>query len=176
MSLLSLLGLGRTDPAPAPGWMAAIKARLSRLPAARAELSAAFAGLLVRVAHADDDVSEAERATLHGLVKAHAGLTAEESAAVAEIVVHQATVLAGIDYASLTRVFNEIGSAEDKENLIDCLYAIATADQSVSVVEDEEIRRVSRALLLTHGQFIAIRTRYKDRLEVLRQLRPKQTS
>ena len=172
MSLLARLGLGRSDPSPSPDLLAAIKARLSRLPAERAELVAAFAGLLVRVADADDDISDAERRVLRELIAANAGLAPEESAAVAEIVVHQTSVLAGIDYALLSRTFNEIGSTADKERLIDCLYAIATADDSVSVIEDDEIHRVARALLVTHAQLIAIRTRYRDKLELLRALRP----
>lgn len=171
MSLLARLGFGRSSPPPAHGLMASIKDHLARLPEPRAELVAAFAGLLVRVAHADGDVSDAERRVLHDLVAAHAGLTPEESAAVAEIVVHQTTVLAGIDYAALTRTFNEMGNAADKEHLIDCLYAIATADDTVSVIEDDEIRQVSRAVLLTHAQLIAVRTRYREKLEVIRGLR-----
>jgi uncharacterized tellurite resistance protein B-like protein len=151
--------------------LAAIKDRLARLPAKRAELVAAFAGLLVRVANADDDISDAERRVLRELVAAHAGLTADESAAVADIVVHQTAELAGIDYALLSRTFNEIGSVADKENLIDCLYAIATADDTVSVIEDDEIHRVARALLVSHTQLIAIRTRYREKLEVLRGMR-----
>jgi len=171
MSLLSLLGLGRSDPPPARGLQASIKDCLARLPGGRAELVAAFAGLLVRVAHADGEISVTERDVLRDLVAARATLSADESTAVADIVVHEATVLAGIDYAALTRTFNELGTPEDKEHLIDCLYGIATADDTVSVVEDEEIRNVSRALLMTHAQFIAVRTRYKERLEVIQELR-----
>jgi uncharacterized tellurite resistance protein B-like protein len=171
MSLLHRLGLGRSDPPPPTSLMAKIKNELERLPAARAELVAAFAGLLVRVAHADNDISEAERAALQRLVTAHAGLTPAESTIVADIVIHQTRVLAGIDYASLTRIFNEHSTAADKEHLIDCLYAIATADEIVSVIEDEEIRQVSRALILSHPQFIAVRSRYKEKLEVIQAMR-----
>ncbi len=154
--------------------VAMIKNRLARLPGRRAELVAAFAGLLVRVANADCAISDAEQAKLRDLVAARAGLTADESAAVADIALHQRTVLAGIDYAELIRTFNEIGTTEDKERLIDCLYAIATADDIVSVIEDDEIHQVSRALMLAHSQLIAIRTRYKPQLEVLQALRQRQ--
>jgi uncharacterized tellurite resistance protein B-like protein len=171
MSLLQRIGLSRTDTRAPSGYLATIRAHLEALPEKRAEFVAAFAGLLVRVAHADDDISAAERSRLHDLIAAHAGLSAAESTVVAEIAVHQATHLAGIDYASLTNAFNELATEGDKESLIDCLYAVATADQSASVVEDEEIRKVSRALLLTHEQFIAVRTRYKEQLAVIQALR-----
>jgi uncharacterized tellurite resistance protein B-like protein len=171
MSLLKRLGMGRSDPPPQNRLMAAVREHLDALPAERAEFVTAFAGLLVRVAHADLEVSEAERAALHDVIAAHAGLAPAESQAVADVVVHQATVLGGINYASLTRTVNELGTETDKEHVIDCLYAIATADDTISVIEDEEIRQVARALLLTHAQFIAVRSRYKERLEVIQALR-----
>jgi len=171
MSLLKRLGLARSDPPPRSRLTAAVREHLERLPPERAEFVAAFAGLLARVARADTDVSDAERRALGRVIKRSAGLSAAESEAVADTVVHHTTTLAGIDYSSLTSTFNELGSQADKEKLIDCLYAVATADSTVSVVEDEEIRQVARALLLTHAQFIGIRTRYKEKLEVIQALR-----
>ena len=174
MSLLKRLGLSRADTPPTAGYLATIREHLDALHEKRAEFVAAFAGLLVRVAHADDEISDAERTVLHDLIAANVGLSDAESAAIAEIAIHQATGLAGIEYAYLTNAMNEHASEDDKKHLIDCLYAIATADSSVSIVEDDEIRQVSRALLLTHDQFIAIRTRYKEQLEVIQALRKTQ--
>ncbi|MFQ5666131.1 MAG: TerB family tellurite resistance protein [Candidatus Binatia bacterium] len=176
MSLLGILGLARSDSAPAGRnpLADAIRDRLKRLPLRRAEFVAAFAGLLMRVAYADLEISPAERAALPRLIADHAGLSPDESATVAEIVTRQATGFAGIEYALLTRAFNEVATEQEKEQLIDCLYAIATAGSTVSVVEDDEIRAVARALMLSHQQFIAIRHRYKEQLEIIqaaRQLR-----
>jgi len=41
----------------------------------------------------------------------------------------------------------------------------------VSVGEDDQIRAVATALMLPHDQFIAIRHRYKEQLEVIQSLR-----
>jgi uncharacterized tellurite resistance protein B-like protein len=166
MSLLKLLGW--TDAAPQPERLATtIQARLTDLTPARAEFVTAFAGLLVRVAYVDRSLSEAERAVLGPLLAANAGLPAAEAETVVEIVTHQATTLGGISYASLTRAFNAIARTEEKERLIDCLYAVATAEGSISVVEDEEVRAVARALLLSQQQFVTVRSHYKDQLEVI---------
>src|SRR5262249_43916110 len=169
MSLRQILGLthadaalAHTDPALAHPVVAAIHERLAGLSLERAKFVAAFAGLLTRVAFADLEISHAERATLHALLADKAGLTPDEASAVGAIVTHQATALAGIDYAALTRVFNDIADAQAKEQLIDCLYAIATAQSTVSIAEDDQIRAVANALLLSHEQFIAIRHRYKE--------------
>jgi uncharacterized tellurite resistance protein B-like protein len=170
MSLLKLLGWA--DASPAPERLAAtIQARLTELTPTRAEFVAAFAGLLVRVAYVDRSISEAERAVLAPLLATNAGLPAAEAETVVEIVTHQATTLEGISYATLTRAFNAIATDEEKERLIDCLFAVATAEGTISVVEDDEVRAVARALLLSHQQFIAVRSRYKDQLEVIQAAR-----
>jgi uncharacterized tellurite resistance protein B-like protein len=105
------------------------------------------------------------------LLAANAGLPEREAETVIEIVTHQAATLEGISYASLTRAFNAIATPDEKERLIDCLFAVATAEGSISLVEDEEVRAVARALLLSHQQLIAIRSRYKEQLEVIQAAR-----
>jgi len=166
MSLLKLLGWADSEPQP-ERLAATIQARLTNLAPPRAEFVAAFAGLLVRVAYVDRSVSEAERAVLGPLLADNAGLADAEAETVIEIVTHQATTLGGISYASLTRAFNTLASETEKTRLIDCLFAVATAEGSVSLVEDEEVRAVARALLLSQQQFIDVRSRYKDQLEVI---------
>lgn len=170
MSLLKLLGWA--DASPPPERLAAtIQTRLVDLSPARAEFVAAFAGLLVRVAYVDRSISEAERAVLAPLLAINAGLPLPEADTVMEIVTHRATTLEGISYASLTRAFNAIATVDEKERLIDCLFAVATAEGSISLVEDEEVRAVARALLLSHQQLIAVRSRYKEQLEVIQAAR-----
>jgi uncharacterized tellurite resistance protein B-like protein len=169
MSLLARLGLTQTEPSSRSRLKTAVRDRLARLPAARAEYVAAFAGLLVRVAHVDRTVGDDERAALAAQLAARTGLNADEAHAVADLVIEEA--IAGIEYAALTRSFNEIATGTEKEQLLDCLYAVATADETASFVEEEEIRAVARALMLSHQQFIAIRLRYKDKLELLKGLR-----
>jgi uncharacterized tellurite resistance protein B-like protein len=171
MSLLKLLGWTEADPPPTDRLATTIQTRLGNLSAARAEFVAAFAGLLIRVAYVDRSVSEAERAVLAPLLAANAGLPPAEAETVVEIVTHQATTLGGISYASLTRAFNAIATDTEKERLVDCLYAVATAEGSISIVEDDEVHAVARALLLSQSQLIAVRSRYKDQLEVIQAAR-----
>ncbi|GIW41960.1 MAG: hypothetical protein KatS3mg076_2537 [Candidatus Binatia bacterium] len=176
MSLLELLGLRpRKSREPRNPLAEEIRQRLGNLPPERAEFVAAFAGLLVRVAHADENISPAEREALRRLVVEKVGLAPEEAEAVADIVTRHAEAVGGIEYARLTEAMNRLGTQQDKERLVDCLYAIATAESPVTIVEDEEIRAVARALLLSHSEFIRIRSRYREQLEVLQALRKKKT-
>jgi uncharacterized tellurite resistance protein B-like protein len=167
------LGFGSRpqEPAAASALSAAVHAHLAHLPRERAELVAAFAGLLMRVAHADQEVSAAEDTALRRLVREHAGLGASESEAVATLVTSHAQGIAGIDYALLTRAMNEHASPDDKLHLVECLYAIATADDLVSVVEDDQIAAVGRALMVTRGSMLEIRARHRERLEVVQAAR-----
>jgi hypothetical protein len=59
----------------------------------------------------------------------------------------------------------------DKRRLIECLYAIATADDLVSIMEDDQIAAVGRALMLPRAQLLEIRARHRDRLEVVQAAR-----
>jgi uncharacterized tellurite resistance protein B-like protein len=173
MSLLERLGLG-SGKASARGTLAAdIATRLRSLPPERAELVAAVAGLLARVAYADRQLSPAERAVLERLLGERTALTPAEATTAVEVVIRHETTLAGINYAALTRAFNAVATTAEKERFIDCLYAVASADRAISVAEDEAIRAVAHALLLSHGQFIAVRRRYKADLDVLKGLPPR---
>lgn len=171
MSLLARLGFASSPGAPTPtDLLSEVRAHLGRLPPARAEMIAAFAGLLVRVAHAEEGVSDAEDAALRRLVAEHADLGPEDTDAVASLVTSHLDRMAGIGYAQLTRAMNDHATVEEKLHLLDCLYAIATADDVVTVVEEEQIRAVARALMLSHAQLIEVRKRYAAQLEVLRGL------
>jgi uncharacterized tellurite resistance protein B-like protein len=53
-------------------------------------------------------------------------------------------------------------------SLIHCLFAISAADDSVSSVEDKVTRQIADELLLEHSDYIEIRARFRDYLEVLK--------
>jgi uncharacterized tellurite resistance protein B-like protein len=173
MSLLDFLGVARIKgkPDPETPLVRLLRQQLASHPSEEVERIAAYAGLLVRVAHVDLEVSDSERMKLMELIEVHLGVSAEQARSIGKLVVRQATELEGIEYSLLTRAVNDFADAAEKERLVDCLYAVATADGRISVAEDDTIRAVSRALLLSHRQFIGIRQRYKEALEVMQSFR-----
>lgn len=151
--------------------LAALEAVLEDIEPVRAERLAAFAGLLARVAFADEKISEPEVRSIARIVAAHGNLSEREAQAVSLVARDRTVALRGVDDHLLSRRFNRIASEEDRVRLIECLYAVATADDLVTHVEDQEIRRIADALMLPSRTVMEIRSRHREKLEELRALR-----
>jgi uncharacterized tellurite resistance protein B-like protein len=61
-----------------------------------------------------------------------------------------------------------LASRAQKLALLSCLFAVSSSDRSISTIEDNEIRKISRELRLDHSDFITARAAYKEHLEVLK--------
>ncbi|HKB07555.1 MAG TPA: TerB family tellurite resistance protein [Candidatus Polarisedimenticolia bacterium] len=145
-----------------------IVAALERLEPERARHIAIFAYILSRVARADLMISEAETRAMEGIVEREGGLAPEQAILVVQMAKTQAILFGGTENYLVTREFNKIASREEKLDLLRCLFAVAASDDSVSVKEDNEIRRICNELRLTHEEFVAVRSEFRDRLSVLR--------
>ncbi len=144
---------------------------LDALDANRARYLAAFAYVLSRIARADLKITTEETRAMERLVMQHGDLPEEQAILVVQIAKHQNLLFGGTENFLVTREFNKISTQEQKLALLDCLYSVAAAADMITVAEDEEIRAVSRELGLPHKDFIAIRSRYRDHLAVLRDTR-----
>lgn len=170
MSILERLGLAPAPSRPrADALTEAVERHLARLDETRARFVSAFAGLLAHVAYADEEISDAELAAIERLVAEHAGLASEEARVVGAII--KAGIFRETEKRLLTRHFNEVASDAEKGRLIDCLYAVACADQLVAYVEDREVRRIAEPLLFPWSEVQKIRSRYRENLDELRELR-----
>jgi len=170
--LLTSLGL-EPQPAAAPAdpFVRRLHAQLARLGADRLEYLAGFAGQLARVAHADAGISAAEGQAIAAQLRDHALLSADQARVVVDILRHEFGVLRAVQPYILNRAINAHAEQREKETLVDCLYAVAAADHLVSDVEEQEIRRIADALLISHRKLMEIRGRYRDRIEVLQRLK-----
>lgn len=141
---------------------------LDRLPPERARFMAAFAYLLGRVACADSRVSDDEVQAIERLVVERCGLEPAQAILVVQMARTQNLLFGGTENYLVAREFGGIATHEQSRGLLECLFAVAAADGSISVVEDNEIRRISIELRLTHEDFIGARSSYRDYLAVLR--------
>ena len=131
---------------------------------------ATFAYVLARVAHADWEISEVERSAMRRLAKQTMGLAAEQARLVVEIATGQALELGAHEYYTVTRRFRELSNREQRLALLECLFAVAAADENVSTAENNEISKIASELGLTPPEVTAARAAVRQHLAVLRGL------
>lgn len=151
-----------------PDGVRRIAETLAHFEPARATHLACFAYILSRVAHVDQHVSDPERAQMVAILEEKSGLPAGQVALVVEMAVRQSEVFGGAEDFLVTREFNALATHEEKLALLECLFAVSSADHTIAANEDNEIRRISRELRIEHADFISMRTAYKGHLGVLR--------
>lgn len=170
--LLAVLGLQTDGTAPGTdGFLHRLEAQLTRLSPERIQYLAGFAGELARVADVDAGISAAEASVITTQLSEHGHLTAAEADIVLDLLRHDLEVLHDLPSHTLNRAVNGFASPAEKEILIDCMYAVAAADDLVSDVEEREIRRIADALLVSHSAVMDIRARYRDRIEALQAMK-----
>jgi len=172
MSLLRFLGIGElTKQARARGDTASVRriaAQLERLEPADAKFLASFAYVLARVASADLEISELETAEMERIVTLLASLSEGEAALVVQIAKTQSHVLGDTENYVVTREFKRIASREQRVHLLQCLYAVAAADGTISGGETSVIASIAEELGFTRAEANALRAEYKDKLSELR--------
>jgi uncharacterized tellurite resistance protein B-like protein len=145
-----------------------IVSTLDRLEPDRARYVAAFAYILSRVARADLVISEAEVRAMETIVSHEGGLTPEQAVLVVQMAKTQNILFGGTENFLVTREFNRLATREQKLGLLRCLFAVSAAENDISVVEDNEVRRIANELRLSHDDFTEARSLFRDHLSVLR--------
>ncbi len=175
MSILKFLGLdragdagGRGDDASATTTVRKIVDALDRMDPDRARFIACFANILSRVANADMEISPEEVRAMERIVRDLGGLREEEAILVVQMAKSHAVLFGSTESHLATREFNRLAGPDEKLHLVECLFAVSSADESISAAEDAEIRRITQELLLTHGDFIRARSAYARYLDVLK--------
>ena len=169
--LLRLLGLGPgRGPAPGAPESEVVRrsaARLERLEPEAARYVAAFACVLMRVARADLHFSPPEERSLRALLERHTGLSPREAALVADLAHSQLHLDGGTENYLVTRAFRTHSNRAQRRQLLDCLFAVAAADGTISTAESAEIRKIGEELGFRPEELVAYRNRHRDQLAEL---------
>ena len=168
MALWKWLGLGGSGGAPEFDSLQEIERALVSLPASRRRYVACFAYILTRSARADHDVTEAETAAMQRLLSENTGIPPATAAEVVTLARVQARRSGGTDDFVITREFDRVASHEQKAALVHALFAVSAVDASIVTIEDNEIRRIANELKIEHAEYIGIRARHLEHLQVLR--------
>jgi uncharacterized tellurite resistance protein B-like protein len=173
MSIFKFLGFATDDQPPATTAVETetvrkIVEQLDHLDPERARFVAAFAYILSRVARADMKISEEETAAMERIVSEHGALPAAQAVIVVQMAKTQNLLFGGTENFQVTKEFNRIASREEKMALLDCLFAVSAADRSITTTESNVIRQIADELRLEHGDYIEVRSRFRDDLAVLK--------
>ena len=144
-----------------------IAANLERLEPNRAKYLAAFAYVLARAANADLEIDPTETTEMEHSLAAISDLSESEIALAVEIAKSQARLLGGTENYVVTREFRKISTPEQRGQLLQCLYAVAAADGTISSVESSEIVGIAEELGFTRMEANALRSQYREKLSVL---------
>lgn len=116
------------------------------------DLAFASTALLLEIARSDNEVDDAERATICDAVVTATGLDSEEVESFIDDV--NSTVDESISLYDFTSKVNDAFSREKKYDLLKLLWKVAYADGRVDKYEEHYIRKINDLLHLSHGDFI----------------------
>ncbi len=174
MSILKFLGLDRLgggggggSPS-APETVRKIVDALDQLEPERARYIASFAYILSRVANADQEISATEVRAMERILRELGGLEEEEAILVVQMAKTQTLLFGSTENYLVTREFYKMATQEQKVQLLESLFAVSSADESISSAEDGEIRRIATEMNLTRSDFNQARAAYTQFLEVLK--------
>lgn len=126
----------------------------------RARLLAAFTYLLGRVAFADHDVSDDERATMEARLATEADVSPDQ----AQHLVHLAVQATGSHGAAedyqVAREFELLATREEKLELLRALFTVS-AQHGITAVEDNEISRIANVLRVERSDVTMLRHEFR---------------
>lgn len=148
-----------------------IARELDSLPLERARYVAAFAFVLGRVAYADQEVSPEETRAMEEIVREIGGVPENQAVLAVEIAKAQHKLFSGTDNFIVTREFQASATEEDRQRLLDALFAVSAADDSISSEEEATIRTIASELGYTRAQFVEARSQWSDKRSVMQRYR-----
>lgn len=114
-----------------------------------AKYLASFSFLLSRVAHADGEISEEELELMRVIVRTRSGLSEMYATLAVDLARDQKLALGAADDKAVADVFKTVSTDLEKTELVDCLFAVASADQVIYPSEMKSISTIARQVGLS---------------------------
>jgi uncharacterized tellurite resistance protein B-like protein len=160
-SLQSWLGLDAAPAAAEPKPLRELVNALDRLEPARAQYFARFAYLLGRVARADEHVSDEETRAMEALLVQQGHFDADRAMLVVSIAKHSSLMFGATADFAVTQEFTDSSTYEQKLDLVRCLFAVAAADERISIAEEGELHRITNQLRIEGPDLTALRLQHR---------------
>jgi uncharacterized tellurite resistance protein B-like protein len=117
----------------------------------------ATAALLIEVVRADEGVSADERRAVEAAVREKFGLSGDEAEALVRLA--EEGVAQANDLFQFTSLVNREFTQEQKVRVVELMWRAALADARISAHEQHALRKIADLLHVTHGDYIAAKTR-----------------
>lgn len=129
---------------------------------------ACMAGLLARVAYCDLKLDDNEVQRMKELLNQFTFLDAEHTDKVVQTAIEDIKDLSGLENHKYCPPLNDLLDTHERYQILESLFAVAASDGEVSGQESQEIRNISKGLLLEHKHFISARATVSEKLGVLK--------
>jgi uncharacterized tellurite resistance protein B-like protein len=174
MAIFEWLGLARakaSDPGADTDTVRRIVGQLEQMDPDRARHIAALAYVLGRAANADMSISRQETEKMVEIAQRLGHLPEAQAVLVVEIAKSQNRLFGGTEDFLVTREFRENSTPEERRELLDCLFAVSAADDSISSAEEARIWQIASELGFSHAVYVETRLAYSGKRSVLRGFR-----
>ena len=111
---------------------------------------------------------EEESYRMEEVVREVGELSEAQAVLVVQIAKSQQLLKGGTENYLVTREFSKISDRAQKERLLRCLFEISAADDSISLVEENEVKIIASELKFEHTEFSAIRSQYNEKRSILK--------
>lgn len=124
------------------------------------ELQLAAASLMFEMMRMDDQIQSVERQAVIDAVRRSFQLSEDEVGTLLQLAEEES--LQATDYFQFTSLINAHYSAEQKVQLIECLWRVAYADQHLDIHEEHMVRKIAELIYVPHKDFIGAKLRVQS--------------
>ncbi len=150
----------------------ALRASIARhLPGADPEtitVVTSMAGLLGAVAYADRHYSPAEEARVRQELKRVHGMTQVGIDAICAVLREHIVELSTVQIPRYARALVELADVELRLQVLGALVDLAAVDASISVVETNLLRQITKSLGLSQTDYVELQARHRQHLDSLK--------
>ena len=136
---------------------------ISKLPEDKLYFLCLVGTLMASIAHVDNHLDPEEKKALKVCLSEQFSLKGKELALLFEVVEEQGRK--DFDFHEVISEINQLTSYNDRLHFMECLFAVAAADGEISHDEAEEIRKVTKAMRISHDIFIKAKVRAKKAIK-----------
>ncbi len=92
----------------------------------------------------------------------------DNAALTVDIATSQARELGGTQDFVVTKLLGQLATPQQRAEVLDCILAVAAADDLIVAEEEHEIRRIAKQMGISDKDFLTALARYRDKRSVLK--------